>query len=100
MIIYNVTVNVDDSIHEEWLVWMKAVHIPDVLRTGMFRECRLCKILSEDDSGTTYSFQYACDNMKMYEKYRDEFAPALRNHVTEKFGDKFVSFRTLLEVIE
>ena len=100
MIIYNVTVNVDDSIHEEWLTWMKTVHIPDVMKTGMFREYRLCKILSEDDTGATYSFQYMCDSMKMYEKYRDEFANALRDQVTKKFGDKFVAFRTLLEVVE
>ena len=100
MIIYNVTVNVDDSIHDEWLSWMRTVHINDVLNTGMFTNCRLCKILSDDDTGTTYSFQYTCDNMEKYEKYRDEFAPALREQVTEKFGNKFVAFRTLLEVIE
>jgi hypothetical protein len=100
MIIYNVTVNVEDSIHYEWLEWMKSVHIPDVLNTGMFRECRLCRVLSEEDSGTTYSFQYACDSMEKYGKYRDEFAPALQNQVIEKFGDKFVALRTLLEVIE
>lgn len=100
MIIYNVTVNVDDSIHDEWLAWMTAVHIPDVMNTGMFTGYRLCRILSEQDTGTTYSFQYSCDTMEKYEKYRDEFAPALRNQVTEKFGNKFVAFRTLLEVIE
>ncbi|HLG34236.1 MAG TPA: DUF4286 family protein [Bacteroidia bacterium] len=100
MIIYNVTVNVDDSIHDEWLKWMKEVHIPDVMKTGMFKEYRLCKVLSDEDSGRTYSFQYVCDNMDMFEKYRNEFSPALRKQVTEKFGDKFVAFRTLLEVIE
>ena len=100
MIIYNVTVNVEDSIHDEWLSWMKTIHIPDVMKTGMFRECRFCRVLSDEDTGTTYSFQYLCDNMKTYEKYRDEFATALRNQVVEKFSDKFVTFRTLLEVIE
>lgn len=100
MIIYNVTVNVDDSIHGEWLAWMRSVHIPDMMKTGMFTEYRFCKILSEEDTGTTYSFQYSCENMDMYRKYLDEFAPALREQVKEKFGDKFVAFRTLLEVIE
>ena len=100
MIIYNVTVNVEDSIHDEWLIWMKTIHIPDVMNTGMFSEYRLCKILSDEDTGNTYSFQYTCENIEAYEKYRDEFAPALRSQVTEKFGDKFVAFRTLLEVID
>jgi len=100
MIIYNVTVNVEESIHDQWLAWMRAVHIPDVMKTGMFTDYRLCKVLSEEDTGLTYSFQYTCSSMELYEKYRDEFAPSLRNQVSEKFGDKFVAFRTLLEVID
>jgi len=100
MIIYNVTVNVEDSIHDEWLAWMKAVHIPDMMNTGMFSEYRLCRVLSEDDTGSTYSFQYACESMEQYDRYINEFAPALRDQVKEKFGDKFIAFRTLLEVID
>lgn len=100
MIIYNVTVNIEESVHDEWLAWMREVHIPDVMKTGMFKEFRLCKVLSEEDTGLTYSFQYTCDSMEFYEKYRDEFSPALRNQVTDKFGEKFVAFRTLLEIID
>ena len=35
MVIYNVTVNIDDSAHDEWLIWIKE-HIPQVLATGKF----------------------------------------------------------------
>ena len=38
--------------------------------------------------------------LNKYEKYINELAPALRDQVKEKFGDKFIAFRTLLEVIE
>ena len=100
MIIYNVTVNVDDSIHDAWLKWSREIHIPEVLKTGMFSECRLCRVLNAEDSGTTYTFQYSCESLEKYERYIREFAQALRNDVTKKFGDKFVAFRTLLEVIE
>ena len=34
MYIYNVTTNIDESVHDEWLHWMKEIHIPDVLATG------------------------------------------------------------------
>jgi len=30
MILYNVTVSIDPEIAEEWLTWMREVHIPDV----------------------------------------------------------------------
>ena len=31
MYIYNVTVNIDESIAQEWLTWMQESHIPEML---------------------------------------------------------------------
>ncbi|HKR05083.1 MAG TPA: DUF4286 family protein [Bacteroidia bacterium] len=101
MIIYNVTVNIDNSVHDEWLDWMQRVHIPEVMLTGMFTENRIYKVLTDDDAeGTTYSIQYVCNSMKEYEQYRDIFAPALQAQHSNRYKDKFVAFRTLLEVIK
>ncbi|MCE3229382.1 MAG: hypothetical protein K0S32_3933, partial [Bacteroidetes bacterium] len=33
MFIYNVTVNISNDIHTDWLKWMKEIHIPDVMKT-------------------------------------------------------------------
>ena len=98
MIIYNVTVNIDYDAHDEWLHWMKTTHIPDVMNTGMFIEARISRILAEEDGGKSYSIQYLCESMATYERYRDEYAPALQHAHTAKFGGKFVAFRTLLRV--
>lgn len=100
MIIYNVTLNVDTDVAEEWLAWMKKTHIPDVMRTGMFIDYRLCRVLAEEEGGLTYAIQYTCKDMPTYVKYRDEFAPALQAETTKIFGGRFVAFRTLLEVVE
>jgi len=99
MIIYNVTINIEDDVHDEWLKWMKEVHIPDVMRTGYFLESRLLKVLADDPQGTTYSFQYTASNMADYEEYRTKHAPRLQKEVADKFAGKFVAFRTLLEVV-
>ena len=101
MIIYNVTVNVDNSIADEWLKWMVDVHIPEVLQTGLFLENHIYRVLADDDSeGKTYAIQYLCVDLKTYELYREMQAPLLQAAVTKKFGDKFVAFRTLLEVVK
>ncbi|MFM9056471.1 MAG: DUF4286 family protein [Bacteroidota bacterium] len=99
MIIYNVTLNVDTDEVERWLSWMLDVHIPDVMRTGMFLDYRLCRVLAEEQGGLTYAVQYTCSDMATYERYRDEFAPALQAETMKHFGGKFVAFRTLLEVV-
>ncbi|HLC82221.1 MAG TPA: DUF4286 family protein [Bacteroidia bacterium] len=98
MYIYNVTVNLDESAHEDWLKWMKEKHIPDVLNTGCFTENRILKVLV-DDEGVTYSVQYHFDTMEIYEKYQKEFAPALQREHSERYANKFVAHRTLLQIV-
>ena len=101
MLVYNVTINVDNSVAEEWLEWMQAVHIPDVLKTGCFTENKIFRVLADEDSGgKTYSIQYYCHDMETFKRYEKNFAPALREEVNLKYKDKFVAFRTMLEVIK
>ena len=98
MILYNVTVNVEDSVHGEWLSWMKQTHIPDVMKTGKFTSNKIFRVLGDDDSGgKTYSIQYTCNSMNEFLEYEHNHAQALRAEHTAKFKDKIVSFRTLLE---
>ena len=101
MILYNVTVKIDNDVAAEWLQWMQTVHIPDVMRTGYFSENRILKLLGDDDTeATTYAIQYFCSSIEQYENYNELFAPALREQHTNKFKNKFVAFRTLLEIIK
>lgn len=100
MIIYNVTINIEKEVHDEWLHWMKTKHIPDVMATGYFLENKLCKVLVDEEQGITYSFQYTAKNMEDVQEYLDKHAPRLRKDVADKYANKFVAFRTLLEVIK
>jgi hypothetical protein len=99
MIIYNVTVNVDQEVHEMWLAWMRNTHLPDVMATGHFLDARICRVLSEGDSGVTYAIQYSCKDMAEYELYSALHADRLRAESEKYYGVKAVAFRTLLEVI-
>jgi len=96
-IIYNVTINIDDDIKEEWLQWMKTVHIPDVMATGCFEEFKICRLLVEEEKGTTFAIQYTAKSLEAFENYQKNFASALQKEHSEKFKEKFVAFRTLLE---
>ncbi len=100
MIIYNVTVSIDEDIHEEWVSWMKSIHIPEVLGTGMFVESRFTRVIGEEEGGKTYSIQYLCESMDIYEKYQSDFAPDLQKSHNDKYAGKFAAFRTLLNVVD
>ena len=100
MIIYNVTVNIHESVHDQWMKWMQEKHIKDVLATGKFFSARMVKVLVEEEmGGTTYSIQYTTDSKAKLEQYYLEDAPRLREEGQALFGDKMLAFRTELELI-
>ena len=100
MIIYNVTINIHESVHDQWKAWMQEKHIADVLATGKFTSARFVKVLIEEEmGGTTYSIQFTTDSKETLEKYYKEDAPRLREEGLGLFGDKMLAFRTELELI-
>lgn len=100
MYIYNVTINIDNSVHQEWLTWMET-HILDVLNTGKFKSAKFTQVLVEEEmSGKTYSVQYTANSREDLEDYYNEDAEELRIATTKKFGDKMLAFRTELKLIK
>lgn len=100
MILYNVTTNIHESVHDQWMVWMQEKHIKDVLATGKFTSARMVKVLVEEDmGGKTYAVQFTTDSKETLEKYFREDAPRLRQEAMQLFADKALSFRTELEII-
>lgn len=99
MILYNVTVSVDEDIHQEWLRWMIEVHIPDVLSTGHFLENKVCRIEAFEEGGVSYAIQYLAKSRTDYETYQSIHAPRLQQDVLSRYPGKFVAFRTVMEVL-
>ncbi len=100
MYIYNVTSNVDESIHDQWLTWIKN-HIPQVLATGKFKKATLTRVLIEEEmGGVTYSVQYHALSREALDDYFKNHAQQLRNDAFKQFGDKVLSFRTELQILD
>lgn len=100
MYIYNVTINVEDSIREAWLHWLRETHIPEMLATGKFSDARVCRVVvAEETGGTTFAVQYKAQSREALVAYYQEDAPRLRADGVERFGDKCVAFRTELEIL-
>ncbi|UJH68681.1 DUF4286 family protein [Allomuricauda sp. SCSIO 65647] len=100
MYIYNVTINIDDSVHDQWLDWMRDEHIPDMLATGKFTAAKMCRVMVDEEmGGTTYSIQYTSKDKDTLSSYYKEDADRLRNEGVTRFANKFVAFRTELELI-
>lgn len=99
MFLYNVTLILDDAAAEEWLQWMQDVHIPEVMATGMFISNRLLKVVDSPNEGVTYCAQYVAETLENYNKYQETFAPALQAELNERYKNRFVAYRTLMEFV-
>ncbi|WP_224484011.1 DUF4286 family protein [Robertkochia aurantiaca] len=100
MLIYNVTINIDEEVHHDWLQWMKETHIPDMIATGKFTNARMVKVLVEEEmGGITYSVQYFTQDRATLERYYKEDSERLRADAQRRYADKFVAFRTELEIV-
>ncbi len=99
MYIYNVTINIDESVHDSWVTWMKEEHIPSMLATGKFSKALMTRVMVEEEmGGITYSIQYTTDSKTTLERYYAENAQELRAE-SKPFEGKFVAFRTELQII-
>lgn len=99
MIVYSVTIWIDAAIEAQWLEWMTRVHVPDVMQTGCFLECRTYKLLERNETESSYVLQYRCGKLEEYERYRDNFAAVLQKDHTERFRGRFRASRQLLEEV-
>ncbi|MBE5321355.1 DUF4286 family protein [Pedobacter sp. MR2016-19] len=99
MFLYNVTLILEDAAAEEWLQWMQDVHIPEVMATGLFVSNRLLKVVDSPNEGVTYCTQYVVETLDNYNKYQETFAPALQAELNERFKNRFVAYRSLMEFV-
>jgi len=100
MIVYNITNKVRWDILEDWLGWQVGEQIPAILKTGLFDNYQLYRLLDqEEEEGPTFVIQLFTSTLERYEKFLIEFAPELTEAARVKWGDGFIAFRTLMQRI-
>lgn len=100
MYIYNVTTNIQEEVHDEWLNWMKNEHLTDMLKTGKFTKALMSRVMvNEEMGGITYSVQYITKSKELLQKYYEEDAQEMRGK-SKVFEGKMVVFRTEMEIVE
>jgi len=98
-VLYNITIAVDEEVHEEWKEWMIRQHIPDMMSTGCFSEYKMSMILgNEGNDSLNYAIQYVSPSIEKFFQYRDEHSKRLINDQQTRYKDRYASFRTLMEI--
>lgn len=101
MLIFNITVKVENQILEEWMQWQKEIYIPEMIATGCFYDHRFYELLEhEEEDGKTFVIQFYANSKSDYDNYIESFAMQLGLKSAEKWNDGVISFRTLLQNVQ
>jgi len=101
MIIYNITTKVHHSIAAEWLQWVINIHVKDVMESECFSEYKIVKLLEVDEiEGPTFAVQFFAESKGLYNRYIEKFAGEMRKRSFDKWGDKFISIRTVMQIVD
>ena len=87
MVIYNVTTHVEPSIEQEWLLWMRQIHIPKMLATQKFTNSKIYKVINEQDQGgISYAVQYYSDSQELLKQYFEKEAPLFNKEEKKSYS--------------
>ncbi len=101
MLIYNTTFHVDDSVVNDYISYMKSFYIPEAQENGFLLFSCFARIQSQyEDSGVSFSLQFKVKNSDTLIYWQQNMGMELTGKLNGKFGNKVLSFSTVLEEID
>ncbi len=53
----------------------------------------------DESEGPTYAIQYFAASEADYRRYLSQYSDALRQETLDKWGDQYIAFRTVMEIV-
>lgn len=100
MILYNITIIIDDAIEKDWISYVQGTYIPQMMESGAFVSNRLLKVLDSPNEGYTYCLQFIADDLAKYHDFQNTFSTTIQAAHQQQFENKFVSFSTIMEYVD
>jgi hypothetical protein len=100
MILYNVTIILENEIQIEWLNWMQREQIPALMETGLFVSYRMLKVVDSPNEGVTYCVQFISDSIQKLNEFKEKHEGLLNANTPIEFNNKVVIFPTVMEFID
>ncbi|BES63385.1 DUF4286 family protein [Dysgonomonas capnocytophagoides] len=100
MLIFNTTLHIDDSIHDECLIYLKERYIPKAIESKILEQPLLAKIEAQhEEHGVSYAMQFKTTDIDTLDSWAKTTGQELQQEMNNRFGSKIAGFVTLLEEI-
>ena len=83
MLIYNTTFQVDEDVHDNFMIWIKESYIPEVQKHGALKAPRICRILSHREEGSAYSLQWEVESSGLLHRWHLEQGVRLNDELVK-----------------
>ena len=100
MILYNITIIIEDEINEKWLSWANEYFLPEFMATNLIASNRFLKVIDSPNEGTTYCMQFIFDDIGTFHSFKERHYNRLMDQHESRFNNKSVFFSTLMEFID
>lgn len=101
MIIYNITLHIDNEVLADCLLYLKETYIPAALEGKVLNNPQLCRVMGHaGEEGSSYALQFQAENMHLLNEWQDKYGEGLNTLLSERFSDKVIGFTTLLEKLD
>jgi len=101
MYILNITFFVEESIEEEWVGWSKSKFEEVKETSSYFNQFTLMRLLSHSEPNqVTYTCQLHTDSAHKIQLFEIEIEPDLLNENKDKFGEKSIFFKSLMQIVK
>lgn len=98
MVIYEVNLDIQDAIADEYLSWLKQ-HVNDIIAFQGFDSYTIYKVEDNNTKNKKFTVQYQVDSRESLQHYLDNHASVMRAEAVEKFGDQFSANRRIMQTI-
>ena len=96
---YEVSIEVMKEHSHAWVDWMISIHIPEVMKCGVFINAKLSKVTDPvSESYDTFHIQYSANSLQDIQLYRSEYSPALQASHNRIFGEHTNGMRKVLQL--
>ncbi len=99
MLLFNVTVIVEEASATEWLEWMKEIHLPQLMQAETFVSHRILRIVDSPNEGVSYCVQFIAEDEAKHQSFLDLHEQQFTAEIYAKYPNKLVIFSTLMEFV-
>ena len=97
--IYNITYHIEDEVFSQWQEWVQQ-HMLRSLRESHFSGLKLLQIHIQEVGSKAFSLQYEARDKEAITYFQSILEEHYRKELFLQFGEKVLTFATLLEVTE